>query len=181
METVMSAIVIDTETTGLLQPEGTALEYQPYIVEICAIRINDAFQRTGEVITLVKPPIPISEKVSKIHGIYDKDVKDKPTFPEIYRDLVDLFLGCHTMVIHNAPFDCNMLALELYRIGKQFQFPWPPIHYCTVEQSMHLKGHRLKLSELYEMATGKTEIVGAHRAENDVLALIDCYRWLKCS
>ena len=176
----MSTIVIDTETTGLLQPLGTAIEYQPYIVEICAVRVNDNFQCTGELITLIKPPIPISKQVSKIHGITDAAVETALPFAKIYRPLVDLFLGCHTLVAHNAPFDVTMIDLELCRLDKQRQFPWPPIHFCTVEQSLHLKGHRLKLSELYELATGKSEIAGAHRAENDVAALTECYRWLRC-
>ena len=177
----MSIIVIDTETTGLLKPEGTELIYQPYIIEVCAIRINNSFQRVGELITLVKPPIPISKKITSITHITDDMVKKSPSSPKLYRPLVDLFLGCHTLVAHNATFDVGMLKLELSRIEKQFNFPWPPIHYCTVEQSLHLKGHRLKLSELYELATGETEIKDAHRAEADVIALVESYRWLKCS
>jgi len=177
----MSIIILDTETTGLLQPEGTELVYQPHIIEICAIRLNDSFQKTGEIITLVKPPIPISKKITHITNISDDMVKKSPSFPKLYRPLVDLFLGCHTFVAHNATFDIGMLKLELSRIEKLFNFPWPPIHFCTVEQSLHLKGHRLKLSELYELATGKPEIEDAHRAEADVNALIDCYRWLKCT
>ena len=177
----MGIIVLDTETTGLLQPEGTELVYQPHIIEICAIRLNDSFQKTGEIITLVKPPIPISKKITHITNISDDMVKKSPSFPKLYRPLVDLFLGCHTFVAHNATFDIGMLKLELSRIEKLFNFPWPPIHFCTVEQSLHLKGHRLKLSELYELATGKSEIEDAHRAEADVNTLIDCYRWLKCT
>lgn len=177
----MSTIIIDTETTGLLKPEGIELIYQPYIIEICAIKINDSFQRIGELITLIKPPIPISKKITHITNITDDMVKNSPTFPKLYRPLVDLFLGCHTFVAHNATFDIGILKLELSRIEKQFNFPWPPIHFCTVEQSLHLKGHRLKLSELYELATGKKEIENAHRAESDVLALTDSYKWLKCT
>ena len=176
----MSIIFLDTETTGLLQPLGTDTKYQPYIVEVCAIRTNDHFQITGEFISFIKPPIPIPEKLTKnVHKISDQMVKNSPIFFSIYRSLCEIFLGCHTFVAHNAPFDIGMLFFELSRIEKICQFPWPPINFCTTEQSLHLKGYRLSLKELYQIATGKEEIENAHRAKNDVLALIECYKWLR--
>ena len=56
-------------------------------------------------------------------------------------------------------------------------FPYAPIQFCTLEQSMHIKGHRLKNSELYTIATGK-EIENAHQAKADVLATYESYKWL---
>ena len=43
---------------------------------------------------------------------------------------------------------------------------------------MHIRGHRLKNGELYKIATGK-ELIGAHKAKNDVLATYESYLWLK--
>ena len=177
----MSIIFVDTETTGLLQPTGTEMQYQPHLIEICAIKTNDKLDVIGKFNSFIKPPIPIPEKLTKtVHGISDKMVEKAPIFIEVYRPLCELFLGCHTFVAHNASFDLGMLFVELRRLNSVHKFPWPPIHFCTVEQTLHFKGYRLKLAELYELATDNKEIPGAHRAENDVLALIECYRWLKC-
>jgi hypothetical protein len=49
---------------------------------------------------------------------------------------------------------------------------WPRL-ICTVEQSMPLRGYRLSLTDLYAaLDLGKFE--GAHRARNDVEALVEC-------
>ena len=175
----MSIIFGDTETTGLTVAQGAKLEFQPYIIEACFIRTNNNLQVTGEFTSLIKPPIPIKKEATRVNKITDQMVSKAPTFAKVYQDLTKVFLGCHTFVAHNLSFDLNVIGFELLRLGKFFNFPWPPIHFCTVEQSLHLRGHKLKLSELYQMATGLPEIEGAHRAKKDVMALIECYKWLR--
>jgi len=170
--------VWDTETTGLLKPEGNDEAIQPHIIEIYAIQVDGNGKILLELNTLIKPPIPIPEFITKINGISNNDVKDSPTFVEVYREVADVFFGSHSSVAHNETFDRGMLINELKRIGKEFHFPYPPISFCTVEQSMHLKGYRLKNSELYKLATGK-EIINAHQAKADVLATWESYKWLK--
>jgi hypothetical protein len=71
-----------------------------------------------------------------------------------------------------------MLITELQRLGKEYHFPYPPSKFCVIEQSMHLKGYRLKNSELYKLATGKT-IEDIHRARADLMATYEIYKWLK--
>jgi DNA polymerase III epsilon subunit-like protein len=171
--------MIDTETTGLLEPEGNDIRNQPYIIEVFVLKTTDEGVEESRYHSLVKPPKPLPEVITKITGLTDAALKDAPPFSLIYRDLVGIFFGAHTMVAHNLSFDLGVLTNELIRIEKQYQFPYPPIHFCTVEQSMYIRGHRLKLQELHQLATGKTEIENAHRAEFDVLALRDCYFWLK--
>jgi DNA polymerase III epsilon subunit-like protein len=175
----MPAVLIDTETTGLVKPEGTELSLQPHIIEIGALKINDDFEVIGQMDLLLCPPVPLPEIITKITGITQAQLEGKPAFSSIYKQLVDLFFGCHTFIAHNAAFDAALLRFELERIEKLTKFPWPPIHYCTVEQSIWVKGHRLKLSELYKIATGEDEIRGAHRAINDTRAMLECYKWLK--
>lgn len=169
--------VFDTETTGLTKPEGNDLSVQPHIIEICALQIDDSGEIILELDTLIKPPIPIPKFITKINGISDADVADAPTFAELYIKIADVFFGSDTSVAHNLQFDEWILIYELMRIGKEHAFPYPPIKFCTIEQSMHLRGHRLKNGELYKMATGK-EIVNAHQARADVLATYESYKWL---
>jgi len=67
-------LILDTETTDLDNTE---------IVEITIIN------PLGEPLlnTLVRPAIPIPTEVTEIHGITAEDVKDAPSFPEIYPSL----------------------------------------------------------------------------------------------
>ena len=170
-------IFIDFETTGLLKPHGTNLKLQPRATEIALIKLDKQHKEIERYKTLINPQIPIPEKIQKITNITDKMVKDKPTFTEIFKKLCKFFYGSKYLVGHNINFDHRILVYELQRIGKEYQFPYPPNLYCTIEQSKHIKGHRLKLGELYALASGK-EIEGAHRAENDLEATIFCFKWL---
>jgi len=171
-------VVFDTETTGLLKPKGTAIKFQPYLVEIYVAVLNSKFEQIKEFESLVKPPVPIPDYVTKIHGITDEQVANAPYFYEIYPGLFQVFSGCKVMVAANLSFDKGVLDNELRRIKKLHSFPYSPALFCTIEQSLHLKGYRLKNSELYKIATRK-ELVGAHRAKADVMATIENLKWLK--
>lgn len=171
-------VFVDTETTGLVKPEGTKLELQPRMTEIAAIVLDEDLEITQEYNQLINPGIPLPEIITKITGITDAMLKDQPTFGEIFADIVPMFHGKKYLVAHNASFDQSIIYFDVLRAGKQFNFPWPPETYCTVEQSLFIKGYRLKLGEIYKLATGK-EIKGAHRAINDTRATVEVFRWLK--
>lgn len=174
----MSITVFDQETTGLLKPKGTDIIQQPHVTEIYAMKVSDDGVLIKEFESLVKPPVPIPDFLEKQIGITNEMVANAPTFLEIYKKIIEVFFGSHTVVAHNLSFDEGVLIYELTRIGKQFHFPYPPIKFCTVEQSLHLKGYRLKNNELYKLATGK-DLEGAHRAKIDVQATYESYKWLK--
>ena len=170
-------LAFDTETTGLLRPSATDLYLQPYIIEIYVCKFDDEFTVVDSFHSLVKPPVPISEEITKITGIDNEMVRNAPTFIGIYHDLCDFFAGEKTIFAHNCTFDVNMLRNELARHGLQYKFPWPQEHICTVEASMPILNKRIKLLDLYKMATGK-EMENAHRAEDDVRAMVKCIEWL---
>lgn len=171
-------IFLDTETTGLLNASASKLELQPHITEICMIKTNDDLKEIESLEVLVKPPIPISEEITRITGITDEILKDAPPFVKVYNRLVDFTLGERTIVAHNATFDMGMLYVELARIGKEFHYPWPPNWVCTVEKSMPLENKRLRLKYLHQLATGH-EHKSQHRARPDVEALITCFGYLR--
>ncbi len=170
--------IFDFETTGLLKAVGTDIMHQPYITEVYCLQVNEDYEQVKEFHTLVKPPIPIPSFLEKQIGITNEMVSNAPTFLGIYKKIINTFLGSHTAIAHNLTFDEGVLIYELRRIGKEHHFPYPPIKFCTVEQSMWVKGHRLKNNELYKIATGK-ELEGAHQAKNDVLATFESFKWLK--
>jgi len=77
------------------------------------------------------------------------------------------------MIAHNLSFDRSMIANELLRIDKLLQFPWPIKHTCTVEKSIHIEQRRMSLTRLHEHLLGTG--FNAHRAKDDVHALVRCY------
>jgi len=170
--------IFDSETTGLLRAKGSDILHQPHLTEIYAMQVDEKNNLIREFGTLIKPPIQIPNFLEKAIGITNEMVVNAPTFLQIYKKIIEVFFCSHTVVAHNLSFDEGVLINELKRIGKEHHFPYPPIKFCTVEQSMHIKGHRLKNSELYKIATGK-EMVGAHRAKADVLATYESYKWLR--
>lgn len=172
-------IGFDTETTGLDKPEACDLKIQPYLTEFYAAKFNYDGVIYAEYNTLIKPPVPIPEIVTKLTGIDDNMVKNAPTFIEVYDDIAEFFVGEKTVFAHNCAFDLSMLRHELKRYDLEYNFPWPPYHCCTVEASFAIKNRRLTLEALWKLATGKEERKVQHRAKNDVKDMIDCICWLK--
>jgi DNA polymerase III subunit epsilon len=88
--------VLDTETTGVGKTD-----------EIVQMGIVD---KQGNVIMnqLVKPTISIPQGASNVHGIYETDVADSPTFKEIYIDLSKMLAG-QIVIAYNMDFDWRML------------------------------------------------------------------------
>jgi DNA polymerase-3 subunit alpha (Gram-positive type) len=165
------AILFDTETTALISNRMTRQEKQPEVVEFygCLADIP-----TGEVLeeldVLIKPRLSnMSEKITKITGITDEMLEDKPTFPQVSSSIQDFMEKAPTVIAHNLAFDTDVLDVEYERMGKKFK--WPADKICTVEQTLHLLGRRITLGDLHEMMLGE-KLVNAHRARNDVLGLL---------
>lgn len=173
----MIKVLFDTETTGLLKPSANSVDDQPEIVEIYLVMINEEFELIGEFESFFKPKIPLTEELTKIHGITNDMLKDAPTFEDMYEDMAKFMTGTDELIAHNLAFDRSMLANELIRIDKLIQFPWPRINTCTVEMAMPIEQRRMNLATLHTYATGKPH-EGAHRAKDDVHALVRCYHWL---
>lgn len=170
----MDTIIFDTETTGLIKPSECDIEKQPYIIEFYAIKLNSDLVAIDDFEVLIKPPVPVTEEITKITGIRNSTLEDKPSFIEIFPALADFMVGVDTMVAHNLAFDRAMLANELHRHGKILRFPWPPNQICTVEKTIHLEQRRLTLTNLHKHLFGK-DFEDAHRARSDVMALRACY------
>ena len=174
----MSIIIFDTETTGLPSPIIKGLDSQPHIVEFAAIKLDgNTLEEIDRIQFLVKPPISMPIEVVKIHGITDAKLEHENPFSFYYQPLVDFFIGTEIIIAHNVAFDICMLKFELQRLGRITQFPWPPIHICTVNQTIKMLNYRLTLMQLYEHLF-KRPFVDAHRAMNDVGALTSIVREL---
>ncbi len=176
-------IVFDTETTGLIKNSLQPLAQQPRIIEVAAIRLRpETMEEVGRITFRCNPQgMAIDPDAEKGHGISAEMLKAEPPFIANLGKLADFFLGARTLVAHNLPFDRDMLMMELERLDARCRFPWPPVHLCTVEATMGLKGYRLNLAALYEHVTGAkmSDKYRAHRAIDDVEALVEIVRALK--
>lgn len=170
-------IFLDFETTGLIAPSSSDLGVQPRIIEIGALKVDADFNELGRVNELIDPGIPISDEITRITGIKNPDLKGKRKFSVAALDLTEFFLGERVLVAHNLDFDLSVLYYELLRLNLHRRFPFPPEQICTVDASFHIKGRRLKLTELYEI-TQKKPLHQTHRAIEDVEALVACYKAL---
>lgn len=187
----MKIIIFDTETTGLIKPKLRRLSDQPFIIEYCFKKysfdyphsdvtlttgVDDAekeFTEIGCISGFLKPPMNLPRVITKITGITDKDLVGAPKFIDKVDEITDFFLGVDVMVGHNLPFDRSMLANELLRLDKVLNFPWPPRHICTVQETLKIKGYRLSLTKLHKHLFG--DDFNAHRADEDVEALSRCF------
>lgn len=102
--------IFDLEATGLNIT-------QDRIVEIAVIKINPDGTRE-DYHKRINPECHIPEEVSAIHGIYDKDIADAPTFAEALDELMQ-FLGDADFAGYNSnKFDLPLLAEEILRTGR---------------------------------------------------------------
>ena len=163
--------IFDTETTGLPLPKTAPLEKQPRIIELGAVVVD----KTGvvrELNQMLNPGVQISEEITKITGITNEMLEDKPTFTDFLPQLKEFFTDTQVLVAHNAPFDKKMLELDLER-AECTDFPWPEQVVCTVQEYHSQFGKRPKLLELYERIMG-FPLAQTHRALDDVKALQEC-------
>jgi len=166
----MISLVFDTETTGLPLPDCADLDKQPCIIELAVARIED-----GKIIAehswLMNPERPLEAIITKITGLKDEDLADKPKFRELLGEIEEAFGGADQLIAHNAPFDVGLLGFELSRACRT-GFPWPKTTICTVQEFFHEKGRRLTLAQLYELKLGRP-LAQTHRAMDDVRALAE--------
>lgn len=162
-------ILLDFETTGLLAPAIANIETQPHIVEIAVIKTgtkNTEFQK------YVKPPIAIPKVVQEIHGITDEKVANEKPFATYIPKLQELFVGETVICGHNVAFDIDVLYYELLRVGHHNRFPYPFSLMDTNILAKQKIGRHCKLTELYEIVTGKPHKT-AHTALGDLKAVME--------
>lgn len=170
----MKAFIFDTETDGLISSRLMPLDRQPQVIEFYGALVDlDTGEVMDEFESLVKPLNEIDEKTKafKKVGITNAMVADAPRFASIAPTIKAIIEGSPLIIAHNASFDKEMMDIEFERIGETIQ--WPRV-LCTVEQTGHLVGYRLSLTELHKYLFKGKKFHDAHRAKNDVQALIAC-------
>ena len=121
-------IILDTETTGLEVQQGHR------IIEIGAVLLNDRKKSEEHFHTYLNPSRLIDEEASKVHGIMNEDLLDKPYFEEVAEEFLE-FVDGSTLVIHNAAFDVGFLNNELKLASSKY----PMLEdICKIEDTLAL-------------------------------------------
>jgi len=136
----MREIVLDTETTGFDPATGDR------IVEIGCVELIDHLPTGRSFQAYLNPERPVPIETTKVHGLTDEFLADKPLFAHIVEELLE-FIGDAPLVIHNASFDMKFVNSELHRCGK------PPLPHAraidTIEiAKAKIPGARYSLDEL---------------------------------
>ncbi|MCE3280320.1 MAG: polymerase epsilon subunit-like 3-5 exonuclease [Bacteroidetes bacterium] len=153
----------DLETTGVNVASDR-------IVEISILKISP--DGTKEIKTKrINPTIPIPLQSSEIHGIYDKDVADEPTFKGIAKSLSDFLKNCDLAGYNSNKFDIPILVEEFLRA--EIEFDISNRRFVDVQNIFHQMEQRT-LKAAYKFYCGK-EIINAHSAQADIEATYEIF------
>jgi DNA polymerase-3 subunit epsilon len=153
-----SIVFFDLETTGVNVAKDR-------IVEISILKLHPDGKKDVKT-RRVNPQIPIPAEASEVHGIYDDDVKDEPTFKALAKSLVQ-FIGNSDLAGYNSnKFDVPLLVEEFLRVGVDFDIENRNL--VDVQNIFH-KMEQRTLVAAYKFYCGK-ELIDAHSAEADNIA-----------
>ena len=150
-----------------LETTGTNIT-QDRIIEIAVIKAMP----NGEVLkktSLVNPTIPIPAESSMFHGIYDKDVVDKPTFKEVAKEYAKFFEGADLSGFNIIKFDVPMLVEEFLRADVEFDYHRKKI--IDAQKIYHMMEKRT-LSAAFKFYCEK-DLENSHSAEADTVATME--------
>lgn len=138
------------------------------IVEYAFIKLLPNGERE-KMIHRINPERPIPLESSLIHGIYDKDVKDAPTFKDVAKDLEKFLEGCDLSGFNILRFDIPMLVEEFLRAD--IEFDTDKRNLIDAQKIFHMMEKR-NLAAAYKFYCGKS-LEDAHTAEADTIATLE--------
>lgn len=149
---------IDLETTGVNITSDRIIE-----ISILKLMPDD----TTQIETFrLNPTIPIPADSSAIHGIFDKDIKDSPTFKQVAPALLKILEHSDLAGYNSNKFDIPLLVEEFLRAEVDFDIENRKL--IDVQNIFH-KMEQRTLAAAYRFYCNK-EHTGAHGAEADVIA-----------
>lgn len=159
----MNFTIVDIETTGLSP-------YRHKITEIAALKCRNG-KVVKEFCTLVNPEVSIPRFITRLTGINDKMVKNKPTIDKVIPKFHS-FIGNSHFVAHNAGFDYKFLD---HAAEKNMSVNLGNHKVCTMRLARRLLPElpSKKLSSLCEHFKIKNN--SAHRAKGDAMATVKIF------
>ena len=160
-------VFFDLETTGLNIASDRIVELSYYKVfpngtsEGKTFRIKPVQMMLGQEVQL-----HISEEASAVHGIYDEDLVNCPTFKEIAPELVRVLEDADLAGYNSNHFDLPLLAEEMMRAGVDIDLKKKKmVDVFTIFQRQEPRN----LVAAYKFYCGK-DLTNAHSADADTMA-----------
>jgi DNA polymerase III subunit epsilon len=160
----------DLETTGVDVGKDR-------IVEIAIVKIMpDGTMSTmpasnSDERILINPGVPIPLEASMVHGVYDADVQDKPSFKDMATQLYEYIVDCDLGGFNSNRFDIPLLAEEFLRAEVDFSLEGRNL--IDVQVLFHLMEPR-NLGAAYKFYCNKN-LEGAHEALPDTMATYEVF------
>ena len=151
-------VFFDLETTG------TNIN-SDRIVEICYLKVYPNGNEESKTLR-INPEMPIPAESSAVHGIYDADVADCPTFKEVAKSIANDIEGCDLAGFNSNRFDIPVLAEEFLRAGVDIDMS--KRKFVDVQVIFH-KMEQRTLTAAYKVYLGRN-LEDAHTAEADTRA-----------
>ena len=151
-------VFFDLETTGVNINTDR-------IVEICYLKVHPNGNEESKTLR-INPEMHIPEESSAIHGIYDADVADCPTFRMVAKNIARDIEGCDLAGFNSNRFDIPLLAEEFLRADVDIDMT--KRKFIDVQVIFH-KMEQRTLSAAYKFYCGRT-LEDAHTAEADTRA-----------
>jgi DNA polymerase-3 subunit epsilon len=109
----MTAIVLDTETTGLSRDTDR-------VIEVAIVPWEDGGSQFH---ARYNPGMPIPAEATRVHGISDDDVKNCHPFSKDAEILADIISTAEAVIGYNPFYDQGMLDAEFARCGVTVKWP----------------------------------------------------------
>ena len=151
-------VFFDLETTGVNVTHDR-------IIEISYIKVYPNGKEEEKTLRL-NPEMPIPAEATAIHHITDDDVRDKPTFKDVAKDLDKVFEGCDIAGFNSNKFDIPLLVEEFLRAGINFDVS--KRKFIDIQTIFH-KMEQRTLVAAYKFYCGKN-LEEAHSANADTRA-----------
>jgi len=152
----MNFVTIDFETAKYSRESACSVG----LVKYQGGEVTDTFY------SLIRPPsLYIRADFTEIHGLTVKDVKDAPTFDEIWDSQMKPFIDGFPMAAHNAVFDMGVLRAVL----EWYNLPVPEMSYFCTCSLARCTWPRLKSHALTALAKHHDITYNAHNALDDAM------------
>ncbi|MDH6366967.1 MULTISPECIES: PolC-type DNA polymerase III [unclassified Breznakia] len=157
--------VFDLETTGLSSKYDHIIEFGAQIIE------NNMPKETMQM--FIKPPVPISAKITDLTNISNQEVENAKSIEEAMDDILD-FIGDSILVAHNAGFDYGFMNEALVRMGKE-KLTNPVIDTLDLAKALLTESKRFALGNVARHYKITYDADVAHRADYDAQVLAEVF------
>jgi DNA polymerase III subunit epsilon len=152
--------------------EATGLDSDRDLIEIALITYQD--EKVVEIYeTLVNPLRPISEFISNLTTISNRDLKEAPMFYEV-ADAIRMRLEGAVFVSHNTEFDLGLLRKKYSEMGQELKIK----NFCTLKVAQHEIPGLLNYNLDALCSFFRIKIEERHRAIGDAKATLELFKEL---